>query len=499
MRRLGKLLLVAPLIAFPVWLAATAFVALSEHQTTYRFIADALDPLTIAKDNVTWVEPDTQLARPLTATDKTRAGTTLTAAWQALAAAQSTGRDDILSDGFIGVALERAQTSVRDASEFGGRIAVLQQSAKPLFFHKDGSILQLELRTTTARYLIGGQGLQFHQVTHDVNVATLIQQTTGWRVFSFERRSQTPLSSQKAPWLGPKLYGVNYYPSESPWRQFWGDFDAEIVSHDLDLVKNLGGNAVRIFLPLEDFLNPETAAQNLTNLTYFLGLAKSKNLWVIPTLFDLKPSFGPGTWAGDTAYLEAVLPVLSGSARIAFVDLKNEVDLDFKPHDEAEVRAWLRSMVAIIRVTASDIPISIGWSSSERASVLVDVLDVVSYHEFGSKDDTQAGLRRAHALADGLPVIVSEVGASAFNAALGFPGSDTKQSTTLRDRLKPLAASDGILIWTLHDFDEVDASVIGLSPWRRKLQSAFGLYRADGSEKPAARAVRQAFTSLRSD
>lgn len=494
-----KILLILPLVAFPVWLAATAFESLSERETTYRFIFEALDPLSVAEDNVIWIDPEVPLARPLTPADKQRAGQTLAAAWQALAAAQSSGRTDILSDGFTGVALERAQVSVRDATEHGGRMAVLQQSAKPVFFHKDGSILQIELSTVTARYLIGPDGLMHHQLTKDVSIATMIQQTAGWRIFSFERRSEELLTPEKTAWNGPKLYGVNYYPSDSPWRKFWEDFDVETVSRDLDHIKNLGGNVVRIFLSFEDFLDPEKAPTNLEHLRSLLQLAESKNLWVIPTLFDLKPSFSPGTWSRDTDYLEAVLPILSDSSRIAFIDVKNEADLDFKAHDEAEIRAWLRTMVTMIRTNATGLPISIGWSSSESAGVLTDLLDVVSYHEFGSGRDTQAGLRRARALANGLPVIVTEVGASSFNLALGLPGSETGQSTTLRDRMKQLESSDGILVWTLHDFDEVDASVIGLSPWRRKLQSAYGLYRTDGSEKPSARAVRQAFTTLRAD
>ena len=498
-RALIKLGLIVPLVALPVWLAAIAYGSLSKRETTYRFIADALDPLAVAQNNVTWLDAETTLARPLTPADKLRAGQTLTAAWQALAAAQSTGRTDILSDGFIGVALERAQASVTDATEFGGRMSVLKQSAQPVFFHKDGSILQLELVTTTARYVVGTDGLRYHQVSRDRGIATLIQQTTGWRILSYERRSEELLSPDKAPWEGPILYGVNYYPTDSPWRKFWQDFTVETVSSDLDRIKNLGGNVVRIFLSYDDFLDPDRAPDNLGRLSQLLELAEAKNLWVIPTLFDLKPSFGPGTWARDSDYLASVLPVLSLSKRIAFIDLKNEADLDFKAHDEAEVRAWLRTMVMVVREGAPGIPVSIGWSSSDSAGVLVDVLDVVSYHEFGGRSDARVGLRRARALANGLPVIVSEVGASAYTLAMGFPGSETKQSRTLRDRMKQLEGSDGILVWTLFDFDEVDASVIGLSPWRRNLQSAFGLYKADGTEKPAARAVRQAFTSLRAD
>ena len=494
-RRTLNLAAVIPFIILPLWLAAIAFEALSKRQMTYQYISDALDPLSVTESNVKWIKPEAMLARQLTTADKKRAGEVLTAAWQALAAAQSTGNEYILTDSFIGVALDRAQKSVSDASVHGGRIAVLQQSAQPLFFHKDGTVLQLELQTVTARYLVSDQDLIHHQITHDTGVVTLIQQTRGWRVFSYERRSEVPLRLIKPRWNRANLYGVNYYPSDTPWRNFWRDFDVQIISRDMDHVKNLGGNVVRIFLSYQDFLDPTTAKINITNLTQFLDIARKKRLLVIPTLFDLKPSFGPGTWAIDVEYLEGVLPVLATSNQIAFIDIKNEANLDFVAHDKAEILAWLRTMIALTRELSPETPISIGWSSSAHAGTLVDDLDVVSYHAFGAPKDTETGLRRARALSNGLPVVVSEIGASSYSFAFGLPGSEGRQARILRDQLKKLENSAGVLVWTLHDFDEVDPSVFGVSPWRRNLQTAFGLYRVDGSEKPAARVVRQAFSS----
>lgn len=496
-RHLFKAVLLSPFVFLPVWLAAMAFDHLSQNQVSYRFISDALDPITVTPANVSWQYPDAVLDREITPADADRVGLALTEAWQALAAAQAAGNTDILKDRFTGIALERAEASVADASEFGGRISVLNQSAKPLFYHKDGSLMQLELRMLTVRYVIGEDGLPFHQMTWDTGVATLKNQTSGWRIFSFERRNAEPAGQGRAHWNGSKLLGVNYYPLATPWRAFWDNFDAEVLAADFDRVRNLGGNTIRVFLTYEEFADPKIAKESLPQLAQLLDLAQSNGMQVIPTLFDLKPSFSPGSWAKDVIYLENVLSVLATSPAVSFVDLKNEADLDFIAHEESEIRAWLRSMVGVVRELAPDVPVSVGWSKSEAAVNLTDVLDVISYHEFGSHSEVASGYESVRAASGDLPIVVSEIGASSYELALGFPGSQQGQADLLRDRLAALETAEGILVWTLFDFPHVDSSVIGASPWRKRLQGAYGLFQTDGSEKPAARAVRQAFTSMK--
>ena len=117
----------AGLLALLLWVSAQSFDAATARVTTYRYIAEALSPVATQEANVNWQEPTTELARPVTEGDQTLIGKAMTTSWQVLATAQSTARTDILSEAFSGVALERAQLSVRDATEHGGRMAVLSQ------------------------------------------------------------------------------------------------------------------------------------------------------------------------------------------------------------------------------------------------------------------------------------------------------------------------------------------------------------------------------------
>ena len=481
----------AAVAALLVWIAAGALAAASERTVTYRYLSDALTPVAAPDGAVTWQAPTRALDRAVTPADQALTGRALSDAFQTLAVAQSTGETGTLADGFTGIALGRALASVADAKEGGGRMAVLQIAARPTFFHRDGSVLQAELTLTTARFRAEGAE-DGAIVTLDHGVATLMNESSGWRVASWELRKMAPVEPTRAAVAPGDLRGLNYYPAATPWRAFWRSYDSATVAADLAWIAEMGGTAVRIFLPREAFADDTT---DLANLSDLLALARRSGLRVIPTLFDLKGNYGPGTWAGDAAWLGRVLPVLRASGAVAFVDLKNEPDLDFQRQGTATVLAWLAAMAAQSRQIAPDLPLSVGWSAAEHAARMAEALDVVSYHDYAEPAGVRTRLAGVRRVAGDRPVVVSEIGHSSYELALGFPGSPEAQAAALALRLEALAPADGVLVWTLHDFPKVDAAAIGSSPWVRRLQSSFGLVGRDGLEKPAAAAVRAAFAA----
>ena len=493
MMRIALLLVLFLTAAMSIlWGAARAFDAAEEHRVTYRYIAAAHTPLPEAKSHVEWGPPSFMLVRPFTDADAAAIGRALGEAWQLLAIAQESGNADLIADRFTGVAETRALRSVQDASAHGGRMVVLDQTATPIFFHKDGSLFQAEVEMTVVRYLAtDNHGLDAIEVTRDTGIATFLNETTGWRLMSWERRTSDALAASPAPFAGP-VFGLNYYPSETPWRDFWPEFDVNDVARDFDLVRTLNADSVRVFLTRDAFLG-ETSDASLERLKQLLALAEDKGLRVVPTLFDLKQDYGLGTWADDALYLEHVLPVLRASPAVSFVDLKNEPDLDFDAHGTAKVTAWLETMISLTRAGATGLPLTIGWSSAEAAELLVDRLDVVTYHDYAPLDGTATRLNAVRRIAGEKPVYITEIGDTSFGLAFGIPGSETTQADRLKARIEALSAADGIMVWTLFDFPEVDPSVVGASPWVKRLQSSFGVLRADGTEKPGAEVLRTLF------
>jgi hypothetical protein len=479
-----------------LWMVSEAFAASQHRSQEYRYLSEALDLVERPADAVAWTTPVRPLVRTVTGDDEALIAAALTQAWRAFAVASDTGETAFLADHFAGIALSRAQLAADEAWQGGTRMVVLEKTARPEFLHLDGSIFQLSAKATTVRYALrGGQVAQL-DLTQDDVLTTLTNETTGWRVFSHERTGTEPLTPPVRPRLElPRLNGVNYYPAQTPWRRFWPEFDAGIIAADLDLVVGLGGNAVRIFLPVGDFGPDADGEANLDKLGIFLSLAQDREIKVIPTLFDLKPGYRPALWADDVAYLRRVLPVLAASPAVVIVDLKNEPDLDREAQGSSLVEAWLTTMTLMTRKITPDLALTIGWSSAEAAPDLAGLLDAVSYHDYAPVEGTAERLAAVRQRVEGKPVLVTEIGASSYTLALGIPGSPTAQATALRDRLSQLAPANGVLVWTLHDFAAPDIAAVGGSPWVQRLQAKFGLFDSDGVAKPVAAEVLKAFAT----
>ncbi|MFN5996674.1 MAG: hypothetical protein ACK47C_08750 [Paracoccaceae bacterium] len=482
--------------AFFLWLSAGAFSRAQDRAREYRYLSEALDPVERPADAVRWTPAVKPLVRDFLPEDEAMVGKALTQGWRAFAAASDTNETALLADHFAGIALSRAQLAASEAWTGGTRMVVLEQTAQPDFLHLDGSVVQVSAKATTVRYSLRDSALAQLELAQDKVRTTLTNETTGWRIFSHDRSGSQPVTTVPRPPLTlPRLNGVNYYPAGTPWRRFWPEFNADIIAADLDLVAGLGGNAVRIFLPVADFGPDADGTTNLKKLGTFLALAEARDIQVIPTLFDMKPGYRPAVWADDVAYLRRVLPVLAASPAVVIVDLKNEPDLDRSAQGAGLVEAWLTTMTLMTREIAPDLALTIGWSSAEAAPDLAGLLDAVSYHDYAPVKGTAERLADVRQLAEGKPVLVTEIGASSYTFALGFPGSPSAQATALGDRLNQLAPANGVLVWTLHDFAAPDIAAVGGSPWVQRLQATFGLYDSTGAAKPAADAVAAAFSA----
>ena len=496
-RILAFLIVFAAVVSGILWVASSALTRATERTVTYQYIADALDALGARPNHVTWQEPVADLVRLVTPGDEVAIGRALTEAWYTLALAQSTGDAGILRDSFSGVAQERAEQSVRDAAQ-GGQMVVLSQVARPQFYHLDGSVFQAEVSMLVARYFADGAELTYFELVEDSAVTTLINETNGWRIYTHERKAATPILSAYTGWDGARLAGLNYYPATTPWYDFWPTFDEVVIAEDFARIRDLGGNAVRVFLTAEYFADGDTQQAAVDKLTTLLFLAESAGLHVVPTLFDLKPTFDTASWGRDYATLQAVLPVLAASPVVTLVDIKNEPDLDFEAHGRPQILAWLMTMAMLTRAEAPELALTIGWSSSDTALELENIVDVVSYHDYADLGTAAARLEAVQVATD-RPVIVTEIGVTSYQMALGLPNSDEGQADDLAARFRALSAADGLFVWTLYDFPDVDASAVGGSPWVQRLQARFGLFASNGTAKPAAEVVQEAFEQFATD
>jgi hypothetical protein len=481
-----------------VYQASRAFSTALTREIRYKLFEEALILPPENQAITHWQDETRPLDREFTNFDRIRMGRATSEAWRALAAGQNNGDDRALADYFSGVALQRAERSIVDSTRDQSQMVILTQTARPEFYHKDGSVLQLSTQALTVRFIKTEEGLGAFTASVDNNITTLLNLTAGWRVFSHERRGIAPPPNPPRPsTFTAAMAGINYYPAEFQWTQFWDNFDAKVIAQDFAKIRDLNGNSIRIFLPYNDFSDPKRAPENLGKLSQLLNLAEKENLWVVPTLFDLKPNFSPATWAGDVVYLNRVMPVLAASDRVAYIDLKNEADLDFEAYGRAVIEAWIKSMVLLLHQDWPDLRLTVGWSHAEFTSVLADDFDVITYHEYDDLEGTENRLADIIEQSGGKPVYVTEIGATSWGAVAGrWPSSPKKQAEQVAQRLAALSPANGSFVWTLHDFESPDPAAVGGSPWVKGLQSHYGLYGLEGQEKPAAEVVRAAFKNI---
>lgn len=479
-------------LAVALMATARADVTATPQGTRYRYLDDVLEERSTVLRAQRWEAPLRPLVLPVSASEALEVRKHIGAAGAAFGVAHGTGEINLLAGWFGDAALARVEKAAATAFAKASRMAVLRHTFRPEFHHLNGSLIQVRSDTLAARF-----AQDYFELATDTLRTTLSRVSTGWYVIAHERIKTRPAEPTPAPVTLPDmLAGVNYYPARTPWSAFWPNYDPNIITTDMRLVRELGGNTMRIFLPVADFEPGPALQRNLNNLSDFLARAGGMGLWVIPTLFDLKGSYAVSTWTEDIMMLENVLPVIAAAPAVVLVDIKNEPDLDFVSYEKSTVLAWLRTMVAETRNIAPGLPLTVGWATADSGPLLMQQLDVISYHDYAPLNGTKTRLAEVRAAADDKPVLVTEIGFSAWSLINGFPSSNAAQAKGLGARMDGLAEADGVLIWTLHDFPDPDSRAVGSSFWVRGLQARFGLYNDTGEARPSVAVVRKAFAHM---
>ncbi len=287
------------------------------------------------------------------------------------------------------------------------------------------------------------------------------------------------------------LYTISYYAPATAWEQFWRQWPVtrSRMDQDLEHIHDLGANTVRLFVHPYVWGYPNPTPMALQQFEEALTLIDQHGLQAQITLFDCWSEWDDIT--GSTAWLNQVLANHRDDPRIALWELRNEVRMD-----EPAVQNWIRELLPVLNSLAGDTRTTV---SVNRAAWLVDLHeltaasppDLYSLHWY---PDMRLWTQPFPGV---LRFAVDTVGADRLR--LGEFGVSTyAYSAATQERLYQdvlyYAHQAGIRhigVWTLTDFPHGTAqcpgSQIGDNQWY------FGLYRLDGSPRPAAATLRQAF------
>ena len=342
--------------------------------------------------------------------------------------------------------------------------------------------------------------------------------------------------------------GVNYWPASSAMR-WWSRFDATEVDRDFARIRDAGGDLVRFFLLWEDFQPEpgSVSEQSLAHLLTVADTARRHDLVILPTLFTghmsganfvpewaLDAGAAPSgrfrviardrivesamrNWYADPIVFDAqallareCARTLAGHPALWGWDLGNENSNCCVPPTSEDGRRWLDRMASAIRSVDSASRITLGLHMEDleddrrigpaEAARVCDVLCMHGYPIYASWSRSQVDPELVAFLADitrWLAGIEKDVLFAEFGAPTrdGDPeaervagGSLLTEEEAARytarafDRLHA-AGTMGGLVWCYADYDRAIWSEPPLD--RAPHERHFGLWRADGTPKPA--------------
>jgi len=333
---------------------------------------------------------------------------------------------------------------------------------------------------------------------------------------------------------------------------WWSAFDLAEVEADFARIAACGLDSVRVFLTWEDFQPApgQVDREMLARLVGVADLAAGLGLALIPTLFtghmsgvNWIPPWALGgsdgdhrfrvvsggrvdqrglrNWYSDSAVGEAQVllaaeaaAALAGHEAVWTWDLGNENSNCVVPPNRSSARSWLARLGSAIRSADETALVTVGLHMEDleedrrlgpwEASQACDLLSMHGYPIYARWADgpTDAELlpflaRVTHWLGEGRDVLFSEFGLPTCR-----PGDPHKQSAAATPLVEEEAAAayttaaleglrragcPGAFLWCYSDYDPAlwPYPPFDLAPHER----TFGLWRVDGSPKPAVAAI----------
>lgn len=284
--------------------------------------------------------------------------------------------------------------------------------------------------------------------------------------------------------LIPDILGINYYAQDYPWHYFWDSTSVDIITSDFKIIKELGLNTVRIFIPYQTFSQFGKEEYYLQKLNQLMDAASTVELRVVPTLFDFPIGFDLLTYPYYTHHLNLIISSIKDHPALLAWNVKNEPDLDFEQHGKQKVIDWLKYTIDHTRHLDPNHPITISWSSINRLPILAEKLDFLSFHMYTDEPNWTQTINDYRSRY-GKPIVLEEFGLSTREGYANLLGETEEEQRIYTLNIISEAKDNNIpwMLWTLYDFRQIPKGVFKPRPWIKSKQSHFGLIRKDGSKK----------------
>ncbi|MEV4350453.1 glycosyl hydrolase [Actinoplanes sp. NPDC049596] len=281
---------------------------------------------------------------------------------------------------------------------------------------------------------------------------------------------------------------LNYYPAANGWTAMWTNWNPARIDADLARGAALGATNVRVIVFPQVFGYPTPKAAYAARLATFVSLAAKHGMTVRLTLFDWWDAYADAK--GSAAWATALLKPYANDKRVIAVELKNEIN-----PDNAAVIAWAKRLIPAVRAAVPTMPLTLSVDGPTGAPGLAKIkkqlaatpLDYYDFHFYGNSERALSIIRTAQAAVSPAPIVIGEAGLNTRSNTEG------EQAAFLARVFRAASAAGvrSVSPWTLNDFaaGAIPRSATAQAP----IQYSYGLYRLNGTAKPAAAVVRSAW------
>ena len=284
---------------------------------------------------------------------------------------------------------------------------------------------------------------------------------------------------------------VSYFPVTS--RGMWSQWQPAAVNADFKRLASLHVTAVRIFIQPSEFGYPYPSAEMMSDLSNVVQMAAQNGMKTYFNLFDGFKNYSDV--AGSTTWARAIVAPYAGSSNAAAFEVFNEIN----PSNVYAV-TWARQMIPFVQGIARGTPVGISVNAGWKLKNLKGGLgqkqpDFYSFHYYTSLYNAQE-----HAASDisgdasnvaPTPLIVGEMGFPTWNGLFGTSsGSSAAEESDQAAYISAVEqAAMKVGVGTAGIYTQNDFSATNVPDSDRY----FGLYRVDGSAKPAVQTVSTYF------
>lgn len=449
---------------------------------------------------VTWLEDDPDTGHPIESFIRSIIAKDYVRALYQRNLGLLTAKPDGVKEYFTLVARPKIFAQINHVANMEASIerAEINHNLKLHFYSADGELVSFTDRFVESRERVKNkEGQLLASKVEYADFKTIMQLDDGhWRIKQLVRMPPNAIpdtliadsTNRKAFFLEKlkSIKGINYYPRNTPWKDFWTTYNASTTQKDFKLIKQLGFNTIRIFVNFEQFGKGIVVPEMLQRLENVLNTASENNISVIVTLFDFNSNYSLLNFPATDRQLETLLTTFKSHPALLAWDLKNEADLDFFYQNKEEVKEWLKFIIKKAKKYDTIHPITVGWAYPENADYLADEFDFVSFHYYKEAKKLGESIDSLRKKVKNKPLVLSEFGLSSYRSKV-FPFNQTEaqQAEYFRDIQDVLKQKGNIpsIYWTLYDFTSVSSDIAGWRPWQRNNQKYFGIISSDGSLK----------------